>query len=74
MILLIVSLVYVVAMLFTARMLYRNALASGFDVTTSSRLLMGVGFALIYASAWPLLLLGLGAVRFIVHRAKGDVA
>jgi len=71
---LIVSLVYTVAMLFTARMLYRNAVTSGFDVTTPARLFMGVGFALIYALAWPLLLLGIGAVRFIVHRAKGDVA
>lgn len=71
---LIVSLVYAVAMLFTARMLYRNAVASGFDVTSSSRLFMGVGFALIYALTWPLLLLGIGAVRFIVHRAKGDIA
>lgn len=71
---LIVSLVYVVAQLFTARMLYRKAVASGFDITTSSRLFMGVGFALIYALAWPLLLLGIGAVRFIAHRPKGDVA
>jgi len=71
---LIVSVVYVVAMLFTARMLYRNAVASGFDVTTSARLAMGVGFALLYALAWPLLLVGIGTVRFIVHRARGDVA
>lgn len=74
MIALIVSACYVVGMLLTARHLFQTAVNGGFEADTTSRTLMGAGFALLYSSVWPLLLTGFVLLRIIAQRPKGDQA
>jgi hypothetical protein len=67
---LIISLAYALVALFVARHLFQKAVKGGFEVDTTARIAVGVAVSLLYSLAWPLLLLGLGILGFIVRRAK----
>jgi hypothetical protein len=64
------SIAYAIIALFVARYLFQKAVKGGFEVDTTARIVVGVGVSLLYSLAWPLLLLGVGILGFIVRRAK----
>lgn len=64
------SIAYALVALFVARHLFQKAVKGGFEVDTTARVIVGVAVSMLYSLAWPLLLLGVGVLGFIVRRAK----